>query len=74
MNVPTGSRICRRRAAASCRCRHERVQAEVAGEPGPVRRVVALQLVDPAVERGVGQVVVVGRLRENGGTGLSKCW
>ena len=70
MNAPTGS--LRRAATAPSRGRHERVQAEVAGESCPVGRVVALQLVDPAVERGVGQVVVVGRLQENGDTGLSK--
>ena len=58
-------RIGRRAAtAAAGRGRHEGVEAEVACEPCPVGRVVPLQLVDPAVERGVGQVVVVGSLKQ----------
>ena len=65
MNAPTGSLRRAATAPGRGRGRHERVQAEVAGESCPVGRVVALQLVDPAVERGVGQAVVVGGLKCN---------
>ena len=56
-------RIGRTASAAAGRGRHEGVEAEVAGEARPVGGAVPLQLVDPAVERGVGQVVVVGSLK-----------